>query len=354
MTLMLTAVVIGVVLVGTLLLVLRPLYLARNTDEVGASLWILMLGFPLAVIVIYAQVTTYPWDRPELTQPQATAAGDAAAEEDPANAAIEQMVAGLAARLEAEPDDLTGWEMLGRSYIQLGRYDAAADAWREAWRISEGERPDIAVNFAEALALADPQTLSGLTGELLDAVLEDEPRNAKALWYGGMAAVARGQLELAEQRWALLLDDPNLPPNFRQVVQQQLAAMGAEVPETSAPGGTPPMYRISIDVAPELADRVKPGQALFVFARDAGGDSPPVAVKRLTVDQLPINTTLRDSDVMMPGLKLTGMDNLRIVARVSASGGAMEASGDVYGEVFPEPLGDSVQKIELTINQVVP
>ena len=47
-------------------------------------------------------------------------------------AMIEGMVAGLAERLESEPDDVEGWLRLIRSYVVLGRTDDAAAAARAA------------------------------------------------------------------------------------------------------------------------------------------------------------------------------------------------------------------------------
>ena len=47
-------------------------------------------------------------------------------------AMIESMVSGLAARLKDEPGDVEGWLKLIRSYVVLGRADAAAEAARSA------------------------------------------------------------------------------------------------------------------------------------------------------------------------------------------------------------------------------
>jgi cytochrome c-type biogenesis protein CcmH len=46
--------------------------------------------------------------------------------------AIEGMVGGLAERLKGQPDDVEGWLRLIRSYMVLGRADAAAEAARDA------------------------------------------------------------------------------------------------------------------------------------------------------------------------------------------------------------------------------
>ena len=75
-------------------------------------------------------------DRLAATRPNPAAAGPDA--DDVAAAAnmtpeervemIRGMVAGLAARLEANPDDLEGWQRLARSYDVLGETDKAVDA----------------------------------------------------------------------------------------------------------------------------------------------------------------------------------------------------------------------------------
>jgi cytochrome c-type biogenesis protein CcmH len=51
---------------------------------------------------------------------------------DEQTAMIEGMVSGLADRLESEPDDVDGWLRLIRSYVVLGRTEAAAEAARDA------------------------------------------------------------------------------------------------------------------------------------------------------------------------------------------------------------------------------
>lgn len=67
------------------------------------------------------------------------------------SAMIEQMVTQLAARLKDEPNDVEGWLRLIRSYVVLGRTDAAASAARDALA---GVRDDGGRKRVEAL-LAD-------------------------------------------------------------------------------------------------------------------------------------------------------------------------------------------------------
>ncbi|MCW5695251.1 MAG: c-type cytochrome biogenesis protein CcmI [Bauldia sp.] len=58
---------------------------------------------------------------------------------------IEQMVAGLAERLAAEPDDPEGWADLIRSYIVLGRTGEARAALEDARAALEGDEAALAV-----------------------------------------------------------------------------------------------------------------------------------------------------------------------------------------------------------------
>ena len=64
---------------------------------------------------------------------------------------IDAMVAGLAARLEAEPDDLDGWLMLIRSYAVLQDAQNAKSTAERAYAHFDGEpEPRAAIRAAAA------------------------------------------------------------------------------------------------------------------------------------------------------------------------------------------------------------
>ena len=73
-----------------------------------------------------------PSSRPSPSDVAAAARASETMNERDRTAMIEGMVAGLAARLEAQPDDAEGWERLVRSYIVLGRREDAAAALERA------------------------------------------------------------------------------------------------------------------------------------------------------------------------------------------------------------------------------
>ncbi|MDA0338545.1 MAG: tetratricopeptide repeat protein, partial [Proteobacteria bacterium] len=79
---------------------------------------------------------------PAATPPRGPTAEDmAAAQQMSAEGRTEMirgMVEGLAARLEESPDDLEGWQRLGRAYGVLGETDKAINAYDQVERLDPG------------------------------------------------------------------------------------------------------------------------------------------------------------------------------------------------------------------------
>jgi len=71
--------------------------------------------------------------------------------DDDRQAMVRSMVAGLAARLESQPNDFDGWLRLGRAYGVLGERDKAAAAYEHAQRLKPDD-PQIAAAIAGAAA----------------------------------------------------------------------------------------------------------------------------------------------------------------------------------------------------------
>lgn len=93
----------------------------RSTPTTGRAALLIAVAVPLAATGLYAMLGT-----PQaVLEPPATQAAAMPAD-------IERMVAGLAARLERNPDDPQGWAMLARSYQVMGRHAEAQAAWARA------------------------------------------------------------------------------------------------------------------------------------------------------------------------------------------------------------------------------
>lgn len=95
---------------------------------------------------------------------------------------------------------------------------------------------------------------------------------------------------------------------------------------------------VHVQLAPALRAKVRPGDTLFVFARAVGGPPMPLAIARLQASALPTTVMLTDGMGMTPNLRLSSFKQVNITARISHSGQAMPATGDLDGSVGPVPV----------------
>ncbi|HZF27251.1 MAG TPA: hypothetical protein VEZ88_13380, partial [Steroidobacteraceae bacterium] len=93
--------------------------------------------------------------------------------------AVAQMVARLEARLQANPNDVNGWLLLGRSYFQLGQYLRAADAYEHAYTQSGGENVDAILGLGETLVFAEGRAITPRSAQLFERAFERAPHDPR-------------------------------------------------------------------------------------------------------------------------------------------------------------------------------
>jgi cytochrome c-type biogenesis protein CcmH len=271
---------------------------------------------------------------------------------------IEAMVSSLAARLENDPDDLSGWKMLGRSYMTMQNFAGAVDAYERALEIEESQNAQTLVDLGAALLARDQTGIAGRTSALFESALALEPNNPNALFYGGIAALNRGNTELAAERWEILLG-LNPPEEIRGILEQRVAEWrGQPLPTQAAPQVEPqlaqsgPVVAANISVAPAITESLPADASVFIIARDPAQPSPPIAVTRRQLSELPTIVTLGDSESMIPGRNLSAFAEFEIVARVSVSGQPIAQSGDWFVSAIVKPAESN--EVSLLIEQQVP
>lgn len=245
---------------------------------------------------------------------------------------IGEMVARLEERLQRNPEDVDGWKMLGRSYVQLEQYGKAVYAFETALEREGGENGQTLADLGEAVLFAAGGTMTDRAAELFESAVSLAPHNQKALFYAGVAAIERGNRSRAADRWeALLALSP--PPEIQEILKTRIAEWRGEAPPAPAPQPETSGAVATVDVSlGEAAAQAVPAEAtVFVIARDPAQPSPPIAAVRRRVSELPDTVSLSDADAMIPGRTLSAQRRLEIVARVSLSGQPMEQAGDWYG-----------------------
>ena len=327
-----------------------------STSNTRASLAWVVVGVPLAAILLYLQLGT-PAALQQQAQVAAPQQGHAGADTE---ATMEQLVAGLAAKLEQEPENPEGWFMLGRSYMSMGRYAEAAAAFERVLQ-QVGDNPDVMLRYADAQAMAQGGTIAGKPFEMIKKALQLKPDDPTALWLAGLGYEEQGEYEKAVQHWRklepLLVDDPATLNEVRNLITRAEQKLGRSVAVDSTvikpvtAGGVALKVTVALDAA--LQDKVSAEDTVFIFARAMEGPPMPLAAVRKQVRDLPLTVTLDDSMAMMPQMKLSNYATVLIGARISKSGTATAQSGDLTGEI-DNVATTSKEQLTLTISQRIP
>ncbi len=275
----------------------------------------------------------------------------------------------LRERLADNPEDLNGWTMMARSQMTLQQYADAVTSYERVMKLEDGRNAQTLVDLAVAILNRDQAPIEGRTAALIESALALEPNNPAALFYSGVASANRGDTELAASRWEILLG-LNPPPEIRSILEQRVAewrgvpiesmqssvaeaapaapAAGQQVPEADPDAIITARIALS-DIA---MSAITSDANVFIIARDPAQPSPPIAVNRVRLSELPKVISLGDAQSMVAGRALSGFDEFELLARVSLSGGPAAAPGDWFGTMIVRPA--DTRSVFLAIDQQVP
>jgi cytochrome c-type biogenesis protein CcmH len=269
---------------------------------------------------------------------------------------IEKMVAGLAAKLESEPDNLQGWAMLARSYKTMRRTAEAERAYEKAMPLVEQD-PQLLADYADLLA-SKTGDLAGRPEELIAKALKLDPDNLQSLWLAGTAAFNRADYAKAVQHWQRAQrqlppesEDARMLANIVEEAKQKMGTRKGASPVATKPAAVAPGIRGRVELAAALKAQAAPSDTVFIAAKEAGGPPMPLAAKRVRVADLPMDFSLDDADSLMPNRPLSSAKSIQIEARVSKSGDAISRPGDLKGSIGPVKPG--AKGLRLTIDKVV-
>lgn len=283
---------------------------------------------------------------------------DGGAEELPG---MGEVIESLQARLTNNPDDISGWKMLARTHMAMRNYAGAADALEKAIELEGGKVAQTMVDLALAILSRDNTPIEGRTKSLIDSALALEPNNQSALFYAGVAAANSGDTDTAAAHWEILLG-LNPPEEIRGILEQRIAEWRGEIPPVNsvsaqpvvpeAAGQSDAVISARVAMSDEALAAMTGDANIFVIARDPAAPSPPIAVSRLRVSELPAVVDMTDAQSMVAGRELSAFAEVEVLARISLSGGPAAKSGDWFGSRIIRPAENNT--VSITIDQQVP
>ncbi len=273
----------------------------------------------------------------------------------------------LRQRVKDNPDDAQSWYMLANVLSQVGRYAEALDAFREVDRIVPNNA-DVIADMADMTAAVNNKVITTEARNMLLRALEIDPGQWKALALLAIDSWDNQRFNDAADYWEKLL--VVLPPDFddanqirKNIEQARRAAgemgeakQGAEdfkggeaVPTVQAAPVVSVSGTVSIDKA--VADKVKPEDTVFIYARPTSGSKMPVAFLRVTAKELPLRFELTSQMTMAMGATtLADMEEVIVGARISHSGNFMPQDGDLEGEL-DKPVKVGAEGLDLVVNR---
>lgn len=336
----------------------------NSASSGGWMVWPVAAVIPVIAGVVYLAVGT-----PDAIDPSnrvAIVTNDAASQQavqtpNEPTPDIREVITRIKERLEEQPEDATGWFMLGRAHMALGEFDPAVSAIRKSYELG-GDNPEVMIRLADALAMSQGGSMAGEPEPLLTRALELQPENPQGLWLLGMAQSERGDNASAIATWQTLMpllqgDEQSQQEVTRLIAQAQQSTGSVNSPsaaatpavdesETSQPVAVAKL-KVEVTLKEGLANDLPPETVVFVYAKAADGPPMPLAVTRQTLADIPFTVILSDEDAMIPAMKLSAFDKLIVGARVSLTGNAIAQSGDFFSEVSDV---QSQQSEPLTIN----
>ena len=337
---------------------------------------VIALVFPISALGLYIWLGA-----PEAISPMPPASALAeAATEQAAAPNLDQIVENLASKLQADPNNLEGWVLLGRTHRSMGNLDAALSAFDRALKLNADD--ELILARAEVLAAKNQGRFDGEPWRVIREVLQRDPQNYGALLLAGSASYANNRYADALEFWQrarlrLSADHPDVPNLIEAMstVQAKLknpaspsatpaaqGAQGAAPASGSAASGTAPAAAVAsaaggaasalnvsgqVRLSAALKSQTSPTDVVFVYAVPANGERMPLALLKTTVAQLPLSFTLDDSSAMLPDRKLSGASQVLVKARISKSGNAIPQSGDWEGSLGPVKVGATGLDLEI-------
>lgn len=265
---------------------------------------------------------------------------------------MEEMTTRLERAVQAQPDSAEGLYFLGRAYMAEQRPADAAKAYERAVALA-GRQPELLGQWAQAQYFAANKQWSPQVQALTDEALKADPNEVTSLGLRGIAAFEGGRYQEAIDYWKRLLAQLPEGDASRAALQGGIDRAAERLGSTGAKPSVAVAARLKVrvELAAALKDKVKPDDTVFIFARASNGPPMPLAAKRVTVAQLPLEVELSDADAMMPQMKLSDFAEVQLVARVSRAG--QPTHGEWIGQ--GSPLATATQATQhLTIDSPDP
>jgi len=182
---------------------------------------------------------------------------------DVQNQSIDHLVVQVEAHLQANPEDVRGWEVIAPVYLRLGRFDDAVKARRALLRLS-GETAERQADLGEALVGTANGVVTVEAKSAFERAVALDAQDVKGRYFLGLAAEQDGRRADAASIWrAMVAGAPESAP-WAGFVRSELARLeggpgaGPAAEDLAAAADLDPAQRMTMirGMVEKLSDRL--------------------------------------------------------------------------------------------------
>lgn len=252
---------------------------------------------------------------------------------------MEDLTLSLRTRLYYQPEDSTGWLLLGRIAMANRDMQTAIGAMKHAYAL-EPQDGDIQLGYAQALMLSDDEMDQTQARSILQRLAKRDYVDLRVYSLLAFDAFERADYPSAIEYWGLMQKMIGPNDSRYEMLTRSIDSAKRKMGEGVVEGK-------SVSVTISLADNVVLPQnaVLIVSVHSADGAPMPIAAARYPLSNFPRTVVLDDNNSMMQGRKLSDLSTLMVRVRIDTDGNVSTKDGDWFGESQPVNLGEPVEVV---------
>ncbi|MCG6214353.1 c-type cytochrome biogenesis protein CcmI [Vibrio furnissii] len=252
---------------------------------------------------------------------------------------MQDLTLSLRTRLYYQPEDSTGWLLLGRIAMANRDMQTAIGAMKHAYAL-EPQDGDIQLGYAQALMLSDDEMDQNQARAILKRLSQRDYVDLRVYSLLAFDAFERADYPSAIQYWGMMQQMIGPNDGRYDMLTRSIESAKHKMGEVVVDGQSVP---VTISLASNVT--LPKNAVLIVSIHTADGAPMPVAAARYPLSSFPRTVVLDDTNSMMQGRKLSSLDALMVRVRIDTDGNVSTKDGDWYGESQAVKLGESVEVV---------
>ncbi len=252
-------------------------------------------------------------------------------------------IASIEAFIEANPNDVKAYRLLGFAHSSQNNHPEAVAAYGQALKLAEiTGTPSVTILTEYAVALATLQdSYQGTPTSLIVRALNAYPEAPEVLYLAGVVAANNADYAMADMIWRRALSFAPEGSEEQSLLITVLAELEQFLSEQQP--------NVTLEVITEISEATYKeffDGYIMIFARSS--ETPmPIAIVRTPMAEFTGNATLSDENAVMPTNALSNFTNVDISVRLSKTGMAVKGEDDIE---FTQPnIAVKNQTIEFSI-----